>query len=61
MIRLGLALYASSMIGFGFAEKIEDHSVLIFCFLVLRFVQGVGSAAIQTTLYGISGSMYPEH
>ena len=61
MIRLGLILYAASLLGFGFAEKIENHGLLLFCFLALRFLQGMALAAIQTTLYGMSGALYPAH
>mmetsp|Transcript_19222 Transcript_19222/g.17041 ORF Transcript_19222/g.17041 Transcript_19222/m.17041 type:complete len:101 (+) Transcript_19222:200-502(+) len=57
---LGLLFMGTSMIGFAFSHYIEDKNTFIACTLVIRFLQGIASSSIQTSIYSIITIVYPD-
>ena len=57
----GLFTYAAVFLGYSFIEKMSGNQTLIIAYaVILRLLQGIGSATIQTTQYAVGTSAFPE-
>ena len=60
LLSLGIGLMGIAFILFGFIESMQSKPVILIFGCVLRFLQGVASAFIQTTNFSIATNDYPE-
>ena len=58
---LGMFMMGSSFLLFGFISDIENKRTFIGLSLLNRFLQGLSSSMIQTTMYSISTNFYPDN
>ena len=58
---LGLLLMGLSFISFGLSSYIENKSLFITMQLITRFVQGLSSGILSTTMYSIAMNFFPEN
>jgi MFS family permease len=61
LIMLGMFLMGASFLLFGLISEIENKNLFISLSLVNRFLQGLSSSMIQTTMYSISTNFYPDN
>ena len=60
IMSLGIGFMGLAFIFFGFIERLESKPVLLTLGCVLRFLQGTGSAFVQTTCYTIATNDFSE-
>lgn len=61
LVVFGMILMGSSFIAFGFLTHCTDVNMYISLALLIRFLQGLSSSFIQTTMYSISTNFFPDH
>ena len=62
LIIIGMLIMGTSFILFGLTSYIENNqAAFIILSLINRFLQGLGSSFIQTTMYSISTNFYPDN
>jgi MFS family permease len=61
LVVLGMFCMGSSFIGFGLISDTQNKTTFIMLSLLNRFLQGLSSTMIQTTMYSISTNFYPEN
>ena len=57
---IGLVVMGTSMIGFVISHYIEDPDTFVYFTVAIRFLQGVASSSIQTSVYSIITIVYPD-
>jgi MFS family permease len=57
---IGLLFMGTSMLGFAFSHYIEDKNTFIAVSLLVRFLQGIASSSIQTSVYSMITIIYPD-
>ena len=57
----GLMLMGGSFFAFAFISEMENAQQFITLSVLFRFIQGLGSSLIQTTMYSICANFFPDH
>ena len=57
---IGLVIMGTSMIGFVISHYIEDPDTFVYFTIAIRFLQGIASSSIQTSVYSIITIVYPD-
>ena len=60
IITLGFILLAATSLGFGYIANFDNPRVFRNLAIILRFIQGIGTIAIEITCFSISTSIYPK-
>lgn len=60
-IMVGLFLYGGSFLCFAALPLVKDHTIYLGLGFASRFIQGIASTLIQTTLYSIITNFYVDH
>ena len=60
MLGFGLALMGLSVLLFGFVKQMEGKATVIILSLLLRFIQGIASAILNTAAYSFASLIYPD-
>ena len=61
IIVFGMFCMGTSFIVFGLISETQNKTLFITLSLVNRFLQGLSSSMIQTTMYSISTNFYPDN
>lgn len=56
---IGMLCMGTSMLGFAFSHYIEDKNTFMAVTLCIRFIQGIASSSIQTSIYSIVTIVFP--
>ncbi len=60
LLGFGLALMGLSVLLFGFVKQMEGKATVIILSLLLRFIQGIASAILNTAAYSFASLIYPD-
>ena len=60
LLSVGIGFMGLAFIFFGFIERLDSKPGLLILGCVLRFLQGMASAFVQTTCYTIATNDFPE-
>ena len=60
LLSLGIGFMGLAFILFGFIERLDSKPNILILGCILRFLQGSGSAFVQTTCYTIATNDFPD-
>lgn len=61
LVIYGLLLMGGSFIAFAIVSDLDNAQQFITLSILARFLQGLGSALIQTTMYSLCANFFPDH